>query len=153
MTRLNVISWLKSQMDPNSAHQRWSLWEYRVYPDTLKRPSLAAVKANCARFGRLVFGSASQMRLRHATDATGRLYWEVAVLTEGHPVHEPSYTEWMHQRWRRFFANGFGRTSEVQCHARLEAGDRQDGTPADQLIILPPLPKESTIGERTLSEV
>lgn len=123
----------------NSAHQRWSLWEYRVYPDTTKRPDFATVKANCARFGRLVFGSASSMEVRHATDGQGRLYWGVKVLSEGHPVHEGPYTEWMHGQWRRFFSHGFGPSTEVQCHARLEAGDRQDGTPADQLIVLPRL--------------
>lgn len=124
-------------MDPNSAHQRWSLWEYRVYPDGTKRPDLPTVQTNCARFGRLVFGSVSEMRVRHATDQAGRPYWEVAVLTEGHPVHEASYTEWMHRQWRIFFQQGFGVTCEVQSHARLSAGDRQDGRPADQLILLP----------------
>lgn len=123
-------------MNPNSKNQLWSLWEYRVYPDQTKRPNVATVKANCARFGRLVFGSASEMRLRCATEQ-GRMYWEVAVRSEGHPVHDPGYTEWMHAQWKKFFREGFGPTCEVQVHARLEAGDRQDGRPADQLIILP----------------
>ena len=128
-------------MDPNSSHQRWSFWEYRVYPAFAQRPAFALVKANCGRVGRLLFGSTSRMRLRCATDATGRLYWEIAVLTEGHPVHDPQYTEWMHTQWRTFFQRGFG-ACEVHAHARLEAGDRQDGTPPDQLIIMPPLVKE-----------
>lgn len=125
-------------MNPNSGNQMWSLWEYRVYPTALRRPDYPTVKANCARFGRLVFGSASQMRLRCATDGVGRLYWEVAVLSEGHPVHDPQYVTWVHDQWRSFFHSGFG-ACEVQVHARLEAGDRQDGTPPDQMIILPTL--------------
>lgn len=124
-------------MNLNSAHQRWSLWEYQVFPDT-RRPTYELVKATAARFGRLVFGSASRMRIRCATDAYGRLFWEVAVLSEGHPVHDPAYVTWMHAQWRRFFALGFG-PGEVRAHARLEAGDREDGTPPDQLILLPPL--------------
>lgn len=125
-------------MNPNSVHQRWSLWQYRVYPDGTRRPEYADVKENCARFGRLLFGSASQMRIRQAAQ-DGRMYWEVAVLSEGHPVHDGSYTEWMHRQWRDFFEQGFGMSCEVQSHARLEAGDRQDGKPADQLIVLPTL--------------
>ena len=129
-------------MNPNSSHQRWSLWEYRVYPDTTKRPPYALVKENCARFGRLIFGSVSEMRIRCATDHHGRLFWEVAILTEGHPVHEAPYTEWMHAQWRTFFRNGFGPSCEVQAHARLTAGDKQDGMPADQLIVMPLLKLE-----------
>lgn len=129
-------------MNPNSQHQRWSLWAYRVYPDATRRPGLAQVKQNCARFGRLIFGSASEMRVLQATDGAGRLYWEIAILTEGHPVHEAPYTEWIHDQWRTFFRDGFGPTCEVQPHARLEAGDRQDGRPPDQLIILPTVQAE-----------
>lgn len=126
-------------MNPNSAHQRWSFWQYRVYPAWNHRPDRATVQANCARFGRRAFGSASAMRIVCRTDATGRLYWELSIRTEGHPVQDPLYSEWMHLQWRRFLANGFGPTAEIHCHARLEAGTREDGTPADQLIILPPL--------------
>ena len=127
-------------MNPNSANQRWSLWEYRVYPDVTKRPDFQTVKVNCARFGRLVFGSVSEMRIEE------RSYWEIAVLTEGHPVHDPVYTEWIHAQWRKFFQEGFGSACVVQCHARLEAGDRQDGKPADQLIIMPSRIAEGAVG-------
>jgi hypothetical protein len=126
-------------VDPNSKGQRWSLWEYRVYPSALIRPDYETVKANCARFGRKMFGSPSAMRIREATDQQGRLYWEIAVLSENHPVHDPHYTEWIHWEWGLFLRHGFGWTSEIHSHARLEAGDRQDGTPPDQLIILPSL--------------
>jgi hypothetical protein len=126
-------------VNPNSQNQRWSLWEYRVYPDALHRPDYESVKTNAARFGRLAFTSAASMRIRQATDDRGRMYWEIAALAEGLPVHDPAYTEWMHEHWRKFLKHGFGEKSEILCHARLEAGDRQDGTPADQLIILPAL--------------
>lgn len=126
-------------MNPNSTHQMFSLWEYRVYPDPARRPQFSTVKANAARVGRVLFGSATEMRLVCATDDAGRLYWEIAARTEGHPVHDPHYVEWMHANWQRFFHEGFGATCEVQAHARLEAGDRQDGRPADQLIIVPTL--------------
>lgn len=126
-------------MNVNSSHQMWSFWQYRVYPDGTKRPDFATVKQNAARFGRMLFGSASEMRVMQATDDYARSYWEISVRTEGHPVHEPQWVEWVHAQWRRFLLNGFGGASEIQSHARLEAGDRQDGTPADQLIMLPTL--------------
>jgi hypothetical protein len=131
-------------MNPNSAHQRWSFWQYRIYPGGTKRPDFATVKQNAARFGLLLFGSASEMRVVQKTDDDARLYWEISVRTEGHPVHDPLWVEWVHAQWRRFLVHGFG-DSEVLCHARLEAGDRQDGTPADQLIILPALPHEGVV--------
>jgi hypothetical protein len=133
-------------MNLNSGNQRWSLWEYRVYPTRtqLMQPDFKSVKANCAKFGRLVFGSASSMHIRYASDQVGRMYWEIAVLTEGHPVHDPQYTTWMHDQWRAFLHSGFGKC-DVQAHARLEAGDRQDGRPADQLIVLPGLTIEGDI--------
>jgi hypothetical protein len=120
-------------VNPNSTHQRWSLWQYRVAPTGGRRPVPLVVKLNVARFGRLVFGSASQMRLRQMPDDV----WEITVRTEGHPVHDPSYTEWMHAQWRTFLSLGFGAACRIDVHARLEAGDQQDGRPADQLIILP----------------
>lgn len=133
-------------MNPNSANQRWSFWEYRIYPDGTKKPDYGTVKENCARFGRMMFGTASQMRIRHALDRDKRAYWEIAIRTEGHPVHDPQYTEWIHDKWRTFFGEGFGYASEVRVHARLEAGDREDGTPPDQLIIVPSLSKERSHG-------
>jgi hypothetical protein len=129
-------------MNPNSAHQTWSFWEYRIYPDGTRRPDFATVKANCSRFGRLLFGSASEMHLSYRTDGDGRPCWEVQIRTEGHPVHDPQYTEWMHDAWHHFFQRGFGPSCLVWKHVRLEAGDRQDGTPADQLILLPALAVE-----------
>lgn len=131
-------------MNPNSANQRWSLWQYRV-TDMTQRPMYAMVRENCKRFGRLMFGSASEMRVVHATDGFGVPYWEITVRSEGHPVHDPQYTERMHSQWRKFLTNGFGDASTIHCHARLEAGTREDGTPADQLIILPGLQVDKTL--------
>lgn len=123
-------------MNPNSQHQRWSFWSYTVYPGAPASVPVhfTEMRLNCMRFGRLLFGSASCMRIVHT-----KLYWEVSVLSEGHPVHDPQYVEWMHEQWRQFFNKRFGNQCEVRVHARLEAGDRQDGRPPDQLILLPEL--------------
>jgi hypothetical protein len=110
-----------------------------VYSDSTKRPGYALVQQNCAKFGRLIFGSASEMRIVHATDDHGRADWEITIRTEGHPVHEAPYVAWVHAMWAKFFKDGFGPACEVQNHARLEAGSRQDGTAPEQLIMMPSL--------------
>jgi hypothetical protein len=121
-------------MNPNSKNQIWSKWTFTVTPGVSRRRTLAEVRAHCARFGRKAFGAASAMRI---TRAGGR--WTIEVRTEGHPVHESAYVDWMQRQWAPFFVNGFGLGTVTTCTAKLEAGDRQDGTPADQLIILPTL--------------
>lgn len=121
-------------MDPNSQNQRWSKWTITVTGG--KHPSFAQVKVNAARFGRKVFGSPSQMRI-HEFPAGPR--WEIEVLTEGHPAHEPLYVESVRQLWIRWGIEGFGLGAQVTVEARLVAGSRQDGSPPDQMLILPSL--------------
>ena len=121
-------------MNPNGQNQRWSKWVWFVQPGrTLVRP-FVDVKANLARFAGKAFGSVSQMRITQ----TGRGYL-VELLTEGHPVHDPSYRQYMRENWERFFISGFGQGTTVKMTAKLMAGSRQDGTPSDQLLILPVL--------------
>jgi hypothetical protein len=123
-------------MNPNSAHQMWSRWTFTV---VARRPrTIKDISANVARFGRKAFGSATAMRARPlVSDARGAVAWEFDIRTEGHPVHDVAYVTWMTAQWRRFFLEGFGVGTTVTCETRLEAGSRQDGTPSDQLIILP----------------
>jgi len=124
-------------MDPNSQHQLWSRWHYRVYPAAGTSPRFSQVKLNCARFGRLLFGGASEMLLEQIAPPGGRAYWDVQIRTEGPPAHDPQYVVWMHVQWDRFFRHGFGATCDVQSAVKIEAGSRQDGKPADQVIMLP----------------
>ena len=65
--------------------------------------------------------------------------WRIEVRTEGHPAHDPAYVAWMQAQWRRFFVAGLGVGTQVAATTRLEAGDRQDGRPADQLVLMPPV--------------
>jgi len=121
-------------MNPNSQNQLWSKWVWFVVPGTIKQRPFSNVRDNLARFGQKAFGSSSQMRIRQ----TGRGYI-VEVLTEGHPVHDPQYVAWMRSNWERFFVSGFGMGTTVKMTAKLMAGSRQDGTPPDQLLIIPKL--------------
>ena len=121
-------------MNPNSAHQTWSKWTFRVTPGRTVVRSFDQVKENCARFGRKAFGSVAQMRVTLLP-----LGYLVEVRAEGHPVHDPAYVDYMAAQWRRFFDSGFGAGTVVVCETKLEAGSRQDGSPSDQLIIVPPI--------------
>ena len=114
----------------NSGNQRWSKWVYRV--ETRATPPLEVVRDSCASFGRAHFGSASVMRVLRFPRG-----WEIAILSEGHPAHDPRYAGWMHAEWRKFLAVGFGSQARITSTASVVAGSRDDGTPPDQLIIMP----------------
>lgn len=117
-------------MNPNSGNQRWSRWVYRV--EAPADPHFEVVRQSCRAFGWRRFGSASVMRVQRKPGL-----WEIAILSEGHPAHDPGYAGWMHAEWRRFLAVGFGPKARITTAASLVAGTRDDGTPPDQLIIMP----------------
>lgn len=118
-------------MNPNSRHQIWSRWTATVVaPTTLPYDT---VRTNCARFYRKAFGSPTELRI-----VANALRWTIDCRTEGHPAHDPTYVAWMTAQLRQFLANGFGAASAVRVDVTVEAGDTQDGTPADQMIGGPP---------------
>jgi hypothetical protein len=117
----------------NSGNQRWSRWTFEVASAGLKSPTFLQVQFEAARFGRQVFGSASQMLVEAVTTRT----WRVTVRTEGHPVHDAAYVTAIRRLWARWAWEGFGAGTIVQLTTKLEAGTRQDGTPADQIILAP----------------
>lgn len=125
-------------MNPNSQHQRWSKWVFRILPGELKRPTYCDVKHNAAKFGRLKFGMTTVMNVEQQYNReTKKTEWVIMARTEGHPVHDPDFVSFMHQEWTRFALMGFGVGTECKLEqAKLEAGSRQDGSPTDQLIIM-----------------
>lgn len=123
-------------MNPNSTHQMWSRWTATVTTDpALVPPSFEQVKENCARFYRKAFGSATELNIT-GSDVPGGT-WIIDCRTEGHPAHDPTYVAYMTSELRRFLVVGFAH-AQVAFDVKLEAGSRQDGTPADQLIFGPP---------------
>lgn len=125
-------------MDPNSKNQRWSKWVFLIHPGGTKRPSFCDVKSNAARFARLRFGMTTAMEVKKEYNvAASKDVWRISVRSEGHPVHDPDFVKFMTEQWQRFGELGFGPGTRTEClEAKLEAGDRQDGTPRDQLIIM-----------------
>lgn len=99
------------------------------------RPALRVVEANVRRMLRATFGSGSTARIREFPKA-----YVVELLTDAarHPQDRGAFLHTL-ATFDRFFKDGFGARTDVQVKARLMAGERLDGGPADQLLILPPL--------------
>jgi hypothetical protein len=127
-------------VDCNSQHQLWTLWTYTLRPSPRCHPSFEDVRENCARFGVKAFGMTAAMRVRGVSRPQDRDNWEIEVLAEGVPGHDPRYAEWMHRQWMRFFRSGFGSSCQVAADVCVMAGDRQDGMRPDQMIIVPTIP-------------
>lgn len=119
-------------MDPNSQHQIWSLWTFIVTPGMVMERPFRDVKYNLSRFARNAFGSTSQINIVW----DGKSY-VIKIRSEGHPAHDPSYQKYFLENFTKFFVNGFGLGTSVNMLVKVEAGDKQDGKPAEQLIILP----------------
>ena len=120
-------------MNPNSKNQRWTKWVITATQTNRVIP-FEVFKTNVAKFARKVFGSASVMDIEEGT-----LVWEVRVLSEGLASHDPTVVEYVKTLWTRFLREGLGPSTMVEVTAALKAGSREDGTPPDQLIIMPSL--------------
>lgn len=122
-------------MDPNSRNQRWSKWQWTVYPGRRVAVPFEPIKRVIANFARQHFGQAGQMRITEKLDQ-----YVIELLTEGKPAHDPSFVRYTAAVFENFFTVQFGvGTRTVQAEPRWMAGSRQDGSPHDQMIMLPPL--------------
>lgn len=122
--------------NPNSAHQTWSKWIITIRPGLPFAPEVETVRTNTARFIRKGFGSAGQFRIRRFASA-----WVVDFLVEAdrHP-DDPETFRYFARSFTDFFRNGFGPGTQVHVKARLMAGQRLDGRPPDQIVIMPAAP-------------
>jgi len=137
-------------MNPNSANQIWSKWSFHVRPEIRVGLPFEDVRSNVARFFRKAFGSASIMHIQQEPDG-----YLIEVITEGQPVHDPNFQRYIERSCAIFFQYGFGWNTETEMTAKLLAGSRQDGTPADQLLMVPRTEQTTAVwgvqhGERTL---
>ena len=123
-------------MNPNSQNQVWSKWVWFVKPGVIKNRPFIEVQYNLAKFGRMTFGSPSVLKITQT-----RKGYIIEVITEGHPVQDPNYVEYMREIWEKdCLVKGFGTGTQIKMTAKLMAGSRQDGKPPDQMlmVILPP---------------
>lgn len=134
-------------MDPNSQHQLWSRWTVIVTPPK-NRTRWGGFDARlwAATVRRLFRTTAGEVKL----DTRGggmfslrpRQYVACARL-EGVPAHDPDYRKALEAELLRFFGRGFGNGTTVHVDVHIEAGDRQDGKPPSQLVMLPTLTSEA----------
>lgn len=121
-------------IDPNSQHQMWSRWIFTVREAGRHAP-FEDVKSNAARWARLGFGSVG--RIRVVENLQG---FVITVEVEGPPAHDPQYVEKVKLEFQQNFVNkGWGNFATGTVKVKILAGDKQDGRPADQLIVLPRL--------------
>jgi hypothetical protein len=124
--------------NPNSQHQLWSRWVFQVEADPFKLPTLVECVDNFRSWCALGFRTrAGRARVIQPT----ALDYVFLVEIEGPPAHDPQYREHVKRQFiEHFVFKGFGYSARlVQFQVKILAGSREDGTPADQLIVMPPL--------------
>jgi hypothetical protein len=128
-------------VNPNSAHQRWSRWRFTIVADPRRRPSKEEVLENFRRYiARLFNSTTGRVQVALVTSPKDIRYVCVVEL-EGPPVHDIEYRAWVQREFAGVFvAKGFGPAAHLQqMDAELLAGSAEDGKPARQLLVLPPL--------------
>lgn len=121
-------------IDPNSQHQLWSRWVFGIQADAGKCPPVDTCADNARRFFARGFGTVGRVRC----DQQGTYYVVVAEV-EGPPAHDPDYRAAVKRQFReRFLRAGFGDSARlVRFDATVLAGDRQDGAPPAQMLVMP----------------
>jgi len=121
-------------MDPNSAGQLWAKWTFEVY-EPGRHVQHAEVELNAARWLRRMFGSASTMRVVQTIRG-----WRIELLSEGKPAHDPAFVESVKGQFQRSFVEkGWGPLALSKVSVKVMAGDKQDGKPREQMLIVPRL--------------
>jgi hypothetical protein len=128
-------------VDPNSAHQRWSRWRFTIEARPPRLPSRDQFAHNFARYVRRLLGTTvGRAQVSIVRDGPAHLYVGVVEL-EGPDVHDPAYRAWVQREFAGVFvAKGFGPGARLrQMDAILLAGSAEDGKPARQLLVMPPI--------------
>jgi len=122
-------------MQVNSEHQLWSQWTFGIEADLDKVPSFEEVLTNARAYFTKLFGHAGRIRVEQPDFLTFRIFVQV----EGKPANDPDFrTHVKRQFIENFIFKGFGFCAKlVEFDVKILAGDRQDGTPRDQLIVVP----------------
>ena len=125
-------------MNPNSQHQLWSRWTFGLQADVNHLPLVRDVRENARRYFAKGFQShAGRVRITKP-DA---LEYVIEVEIEGPPAHDPEYrTHVKRQFIEHFMFKGFGYSARlVRFDVKPLAGYLQNGKPAEQWIVMPPL--------------
>ena len=99
--------------------------------------TMDVMKREFSKFIKLLFqSSAGQF---HIQPVLGSIIFKVDIEGTDITPNDPAYVVWVRNRSETFFKKAFGPSVTVNVEGKLLAGSPQDGRPADQLIILPPL--------------
>ena len=95
-------------MNPNTQHQLWSQWTFKVYSS--KRIPIEEIKLNAAKWLRMGFGSVGQARVyRDTTSFPSHVVIQARV--EGPPAHDPDYVAKVKAEFTTFVQKGWGPVS------------------------------------------
>lgn len=121
-------------MDVNSKNQMWSRWIFGIEADPSKTPFMKDCIENSRRFFAKLFGRAGRARC----EIQGT-YYVFTVEVEGVAAHDPDVQKAVTLQFMKdFMHKGFGHSAHLKTIVvSVLAGDRQDGTPPDQMIVLP----------------
>lgn len=129
-------------VDPNSQNQLWSRWIFHFMTDAWRAQSPDTIADNARRFFRQLFRSSlGQVRCDLRRKASGDRY-QITVEIEGPPAHDPACQDAARRQFvRDFLKPGFGPSARCTgLEVSILAGDRQDGQPRIQLLVMPSPP-------------
>lgn len=115
-------------VDPNSQHQLWSHWTFRVAGG--RALPAGPVRENAARWLRKGFGSVGQARVRRTLAG-----WIIEARVEGVPAEDPAYVVQVRKAFRKFVEQGWGPMAVDDVGVRILAG----GDGRKQLVVMPGL--------------
>jgi hypothetical protein len=119
-------------MNPNSQHQLWSHWTFRVWG---KYIPLDEIELNAANWLREGFGSVGQARV-YEQASNGSMCVVIEANVEGVPANEPGYVESVRQGFRVFVHRGWGPTVLCGMDVEVLAGDPGTGKSPSQLVVI-----------------
>lgn len=118
-------------MDPNSQHQIWSHWTFRVR-EAGRHVTRVDVEYNVARWLKKGFGSVGEVRVQGT-----RRGWLIQALVEGVPAHDQAFVADVRKQFQKnFIERGWGPMAYGFVWVRVVAGDTQDGGLRDQLVVI-----------------
>lgn len=119
-------------IDPNSQHQLWSHWEFRVF-EMGRHVPMRDVQYNAAKYMAAGFGTVGQLRVTETAKG-----YTIELFVEGAPAHDPGYVESVRSNfYNKFVKPGWSEFTLSSVKARVVAGDQQDGKAAGQLVVMP----------------
>lgn len=127
-------------IDPNSQHQMWSRWSFLVQPNGVIEPLVKEVSYNAGKYFIKLFGSSvGRCRCEVARGIRLPTRYRVIIEIEGPPAHDSEFQARVKADFtQRFMRPGFGVDAQlVDYEVAILAGDRQEGKPPDQMLVMP----------------